>query len=309
MVTKEEIEKEIRCLTEDLVKLNCDVIYEFPFKAYLAYLIDLKSHLGIARHPYISQRRRNWFRSIVSSYDSAILCRYNKLSLAFLMRDSLDLLPHKNLPDEVVDLYYQWFTRVMSDFGEQSDGYYSLESEAFGVDLGVCCLRSIPVGGAWVIQQSRIGLGPFIRGGPWQLLLYLSFIIRKTSGFSPFYVIHTASRYLPRFRPEEMNLSYMRIAGLMKRDPSIRGLYRGSWFLDPNLEKVSPNLAFLRTEPQWNGARLFRSVTVKADIKWALSMSSVRRRLYEEGKYRPTSYAYIWPRKALLEWTERQKEK
>ncbi len=309
MVTKEEIENEIRCLTEDLVKLNSDVIYEFPFKAYLAYLRDLKSHLGLARHPYISRRRRNWFRSIVASYDSTILCRYNKLLLAFLMRDSLALLPHKNLPGEVVDLYYQWFTRVLNDFGDQSDDYYSLESEAFGVDLGVCCLRSIPVGGAWVVQQSRIGLGPFIRAGPWQFLLYLSFIILKTGGFSPFCVIHTASRYLPLFRPEEMSLAYMRIAELMKRDPRIRGVYRGSWFLDPHLEKVSPNLAFLRTVPQWNGARLFRSVTVKADIKWALSMSSVRRRLYKEGKYRPNSYAYIWPRKALLEWAERQKER
>ncbi|MHC4660008.1 MAG: hypothetical protein ACYS83_12675, partial [Planctomycetota bacterium] len=72
-----------------------------------------------------------------------------------------------------------------------------------------------------------------------------------------------------------MNLAYMRIAELMKRDPSIRGVYRGSWFLAPDLEKVSPNLAFLRTVPQWNGARLFRSVTLKADVKRALSMSSV----------------------------------
>jgi hypothetical protein len=136
-VTKEEIENEICCLTEELVRMNSDIIYEFPFEAYLAYLekfIPSFSHRStvpqgngtspfkevtlraivnralnvlfeFARHWRISRRRRKWFSSIVSSYDAAIICRYNKLVLAFLMRSALDLLPYKNFPREVVDLY------------------------------------------------------------------------------------------------------------------------------------------------------------------------------------------------------------
>jgi hypothetical protein len=30
-----------------------------------------------------------------------------------------------------------------------------------------------------------------------------------------------------------------------------------------------------------------------------------RKKLYEEGKYIPTSYAYIWPRRAFLNWAEK----
>ena len=335
-VTKEEIENEICCLTEELVRINSDIIYEFPFKAYLAYLekfIPSFSHrgkvpqgsgispfgdvtlngvvnralnalLGFARHWRMSRRRRNWFSSIVSSYDSAIIYRYNKLVLAFLMRNALDLLPYKNFPGEVVDLYCKWFKRALNDFHERSDDYYSVKELAFRHDVGVCCLRSIPVGGAWVVSKSRIGLRFLLIVGPWQVIKYLSFVIRKTGGFSSFYEIHTVSRYLNLFRAEEMELAYTRIAELMKRDPSIRGVIREGWFLDPNLEKISPNLAFVRKIPQENGARLFPRVTTNNNIRVALSMSSIRRRLYKEGKYQPTAYSYIWPREALFEWAK-----
>jgi hypothetical protein len=341
MIKKEEIDNAIRYLEEELININCDVIYEFPFKPYLAYLekvlLRVSPHIYLPQvnskgllkkvtvkaairqaigsllrsigHLYIGRKRRNWLSSIASSYDHAIICRYNKLVLAFLMRNALDLLPYKNYPTEVVDLYYQWFARVLKDFRERSDDYYTVEEIAFRQDVGVCSLGSIPVGGAWVVRPSGLGLWFFIVGGPRQLLKNLSFIILKTGGISPFYAIHTVSRYLYLFRPEEMDLAYIRIAELMKRDPSMRGAIRTSWFLDPNLEKVSPNLAFLRTVPQENGARLFPSLTTDIHIKYALSMSSIRRRMYEEGKYRPTSFTYIWPRKALIEWAERHEKK
>ena len=335
-VTKEEIEKEVCCLTEELVRINSDIIYEFPFKDYLAYVekfIPSFSHrrsvpqgngknpfrevtlravvnralnalLEFARHWRISRGRRNWFNSIVSSYDSAIICRYNKLVLAFLMRNALDLLPYKNFPGEVLDLYCKWFKRALNDFHERSDGYYSVKEAAFRDDVGVCCLGSIPVGGAWVVRKSGIGLRFLLIVGPWQVIKYLFFVIGKAGGFSPFYQIHTVSRYLNLFRAEEMELAYIRIAELMKRDASVRGVIREGWLLDPKLEKISPNLAFLRKIPQENGAGLFPRVTTNNNIRVALSMSSVRRRLYNEGKYQPTAYFYIWPRKALIEWAK-----
>lgn len=334
IVIKEEIDNKIRSFTEELVKLNCDIVYEFPFKTYLKYLREGIPHRAFLRAEsqgngerlfrevtinYIikkslnlllssaeslyTRRRRNWFRNIVSSYDSAILCRYNKLVLAFLMRDTLDLLPNIKLPGEVVDLYYQWFTAVLNDFDKRSDDYYSLENRAFSQDVHICCLRSIPLGG-WFVQKVRIGFGLFIGVHPWQLLKYITFVLRM-GGFSPFYIIHVAVRYLHIFGPEERKLSYIRIAELMKQDPSIRGVFGISWYLDPNLEKVSPHLAYLRRELQGNGARLFKGMTTGFAIRDALSKSSTRRKLYNEGKYHPTQYAYIWPRKALIKWAER----
>lgn len=339
MVIKEEIDNKISSFTEELVKLNCDIVYEFPFKTYLTYFKEGIPHLTLLRaepqgngerlfrevtinavleralkfilrsvENLYTRRRRNRFRGLVSSYDSAILYRYNKLVLAFLIRDALELLPNINLPGEIVDLYHQWFASVLNDFDKRPDDYYNLENTMFNHDVLICCLCSIPVGGAWFVQKARIGFGLFIGAHPRQLLKYLSFVILKMGGFSPFYIIHTAIRYLHLFRPEEMNLAYIRIAGLMKQDTSIRGVSRISWFLDPNIEKISPHLAFLRTLPQGNGARLFPAMTTGPATRDALLKSSTRRKLYKEGKYHPTRYAYIWPRKALIKWAEEHKE-
>jgi hypothetical protein len=103
---------------------------------------------------------------------------------------------------------------VLNDFHERSDDYYGVKEPAFCHDVGVCCLRSIPVGGAWVVRKSGIGLRFLLIVGPRQVIKYLSFVVRKTGGFSPFYEIHTVSRYLNLFRAEEMELAYTRMAEL-----------------------------------------------------------------------------------------------
>ena len=38
MVTKEELDNEIHNLIEELVRINHNAIFEFPFQAYLSYL-------------------------------------------------------------------------------------------------------------------------------------------------------------------------------------------------------------------------------------------------------------------------------
>jgi hypothetical protein len=103
-----------------------------------------------------------------------------------------------------------------------------------------------------------------------------------------------------------MNLAYRAIAQLVKGNGRIKGIYRNSWFLDPQLEKISPGLAYLRKVPLQNGARFFSSGTRKNDVRNALAMSSVRRKLYDQGKYLPVSHAYVWPRTAFLGWAEGQ---
>ena len=92
------------------------------------------------------------------------------------------------------------------------------------------------------------------------------------------------------------------IGELMKCYPKIKGIFRKSWFLDPDLENVNPEIAYLREIPQHNGAILFEAGTAKSDIRTALSLSPYRRKLYKEGKYLPTVYGYIWPRNEFLGW-------
>jgi hypothetical protein len=195
----------------------------------------------------------------------------------------------------------------LEDFSKQPDDYYDHRCQSFVLDVMVCTLRSIPVGGAWIAEIRSVGLSPFFGGGVKQLFSYLYFIIFKAHGFSPYLTTHTVARTLRHFNEHQMNLTYLRMVELMKRNPRIKGLYRRSWFLDPNLEEMSPKLGYLIKVPLQNGARLFPAGSTKNDIKYALAVSRIRRRLYEEGKYLPTGYAYIWPRKEFLLFATKDK--
>ncbi|MEW5900803.1 MAG: hypothetical protein AB1715_05015, partial [Acidobacteriota bacterium] len=148
---------------------------------------------------------------------------------------------------------------------------------------------------------SRFFQGPIRKMGLVSVKKALFNLIKKEK---PYYQIHTHDRYLPRFTPEEMQKAYLQIARLLLQNLNIQGLYRISWLLDPQLEKISPHLAHLRKIPEQNGAVFFRLGTFPMDRERAVRMSPLRKKLYEEGLYVPISYAYVWPREKIIQWSK-----
>ena len=306
MVTKEQVEQKNNQLQKELALIDKDIITWFPLSDYLN---TIKSNTGIRKllHFYRARKLKRAYEQIKSQYGTHALALTLKLALCCFISDSLERLGNKKLPDEIVHLYHQWFEWVLEDFSKQPDDYYNHRCRSFSLDVMVCSLRYITIGGAWIVEIRRVGRRPFFGDGVKQFFSYLFFIIFKSRGFGPYVTTHTAERTLRHFNEQEMNLVYLRIAELMKLNPRIKGFYRRSWFLDPNLEDISPKLGYLRKIPLQNGAKLFAAGSTKNDIKYALMVSRIRRRLYEEGKYLPTGYAYIWPRKEFLLFTAKNK--
>ena len=299
MVTTEQVEQKNIELQKELVSIGEDIISRFPLSDYLN---TIKSNTGLGKlmHFYRARNLRRAYEQITSQYGPHALSIYLKLALCCFISDSLGRLKHEKLPDEILHLYHEWFEWVLEDFSKQPDDYYDHRCNSFVLDVMVCTLRSIPVGGAWIAEIRSVGLSPFFGGGVKQFFSYLYFIIFKAPGFSQYITTHTAARHLRHFNERQMNLTYLRMAELMKRNPRIKGFYRRSWFLDPKLEEISPKLGYLIKVPLQNGAKLFPAGSTKKDIGYALAVSRTRRRLHEEGKYLPTGYALIWPRKEFL---------
>jgi hypothetical protein len=91
------------------------------------------------------------------------------------------------------------------------------------------------------------------------------------------------------------------MAEMLEFNPHIKGVSGGSWFYDPEIENVSPRLAYLRQRPQQRGAYVFYS---HVDIDGgALSKSQTRRDLYDQGKYLPKAYFIVWPRQKVIAWS------
>ena len=77
-----------------------------------------------------------------------------------------------------------------------------------------------------------------------------------------------------------------------------------SWFYDPYLKEISPSLNYLREIVIDNGGSLYYVGPNESAIRNATLLSMKRKELYEEGKYMPTNYLYIWPKKKLIQWAE-----
>lgn len=303
-MTKEDlIDNKIIELRKQISKASCNIFQELPIQVYIN---DVKSYPESYSYDYISPKLRNSLENMISNCEYHIIALYHKLALSLFIRNSINCLNHKDLPDSVLALYRKWFKRVLEDFAVQSDDYYSHNNDAFLKDLAACSLRIIPVGGAWVVEISGIVRRFFVTGGPRQFLVGLRFVLFNTRGLKPFYLIHTVDRYLDGFNPEERDKCYLRVAELLKLNPRIKGFIQCSWYYDPQLENISPRLAYYRQRPEENGAKVFRIGTSQREIRNALAKSPTRRKLYKEGKYIPTSYLEIWPRKQLIEWADKQ---
>ena len=287
---------------------------------------------------FFSSRLVKIFDGIKEEYDAHAVALYHKLALSTFLLDTLNKFNSQNIPERIIALYRKWFERVYRDFSVQHDSYYHDEKESFCKDLAVCSLKAIPVGGAWVVEPSRVST-KFLLKKVWpyfeekahmnftknrhrgrkrirEKVVTLLIRLRINKSMAPIlmlflerlkvyrfcYVIHTVGRYLPRFTSEQMNQAYMNIADLLKIHSNICGIYRESWFLDPNLKDISPELSYLWEVPKQNGATLFCIGNPHKAANKAIVMSPLRKRLYEKGEYSPMNYAYVWPREELLRW-------
>jgi len=301
VLSQTQIESAITLLKNDLLKNNKDFFNVFPIEFYID---NVKSYSVLKGHKYISPELNNLFRNIKSAYNIHVLAAYHKLALIYFLKESIENISKKNIPASIHDLTWKWFERVFNDISSSSDEYYNHGNDSFLKDLEVCSQKAFPVGGAWIAQKSRIRITLLFNGGLRQFFELFHFILFRTGGFSPFYALHTCSRYLDRFNPEGRDLCYTNVAQMLKLNPDVKGMSGESWFNDPNLDSVSPRLAYLRKRPVQNGAKIFKCGTDKSDIDKATAKSYTRNKLYKEGKYMPTCYVVIWPRKNLIEWAD-----
>lgn len=248
----------------------------------------------------------NKIESMRESYDDIALYYYNKLIMVNLIKLSRNNI--SNYPETIKDLFYERFKKIINDIQTNPCTPYNFNNDIFRKDLSICSLRMFPAG-AQVVHVSGLGRKFLISGGVKQLLNSSFFFLTKMKKKYPYYQIHTDSRCLNEFNPVGWDKCYIRIAEMLKINPDIKGLFGGSWFYDPVLEKISPRLSYLRKVPISNGAKIFRVGPSESDIKNATATSKTRYELYQKNIYIPTGYIMIWMREKLIEWADKNREK
>ena len=201
-------------------------------------------------------------------------------------------------------IYNREIDRLLTDIEDERSTYeFDLNSDVYIKDLQCFSGRMVACGAQVVDLRSGMPRKLILTDGLLNLTRNCSFLLR-TGGFAPFCEIHTHTPTLSDFNSEGWDECYRCIAEILEVNRSLKGMIGSSWFYDPALESVSPNLRYLRHRPLENGAKLFRIGPLPASKRDALATSKTRNKLHDEGKYIPTHYALVWPRDELLQWAQ-----
>ena len=194
MVEQEKLERHIDELQKELfIKTNGNIFQEFPLKSYKKIIRSFPKYKSFGRFQFTIKPVSE---SILKVYDAQILTLYHKLTLALFIKDSLKNLIVSDHPQSILQLYSQWFERVLNEFHVQPDGYYSHTNFSFVTDLGMCSLITIPIGGSWIVEVREVPIGRYFfgmgrnrylttAGGPRRLIGLLAFLIFKIQRLFP----------------------------------------------------------------------------------------------------------------------------
>lgn len=301
------------------------------------YLTDLKNKNHYIQYEKFPARLEDLLHKVKNRYGMGALALYHKTGMCRLAVDILDQPGGRQLPDSIRNLYDEWFKRIYNDFSTQPDFYYDHEKPLWPLrkDLSICSGRAMPVGGAWIVELRRMRLHHLIKnarrfdpalgiataetaaaggfnafvgtltdhsGAATSILKKTVRVMRELTGqYEWLYVIHTVDRNLQDFTHQKMNLAYRNIGDLLKSDRRVRGIFRESWFLDPHLKQISPELSFLWEVPLHNGAALYYAGPCnQEDSEKATRWSPARNQACKDGLYKPSRYFYIWPRDNVI---------
>lgn len=121
----------------------------------------------------------------------------------------------------------------------------------------------------------------------------------------PYFVPHNpARRELPILTEENERRAMRALATSMGMQPEVRAYLSCSWWLDPQLPRVSPHLAWLAgwvEECQRFGA-LLTNLGPAPPTSGYLVGDRRRKALYESGQWKPLNGILLWPRQDLLQW-------
>jgi hypothetical protein len=289
----------------ELARVAPDFLEKFPLEVYINEL-NYNGHFH--RYWDVTSKLRDFSDAMTAAYPSQAVELYNRLLLAHLIRNAENRNTH-NIVGSVAAFVHEDFDRILSGLERPRAGYYLRSVHLFRRDLAIARMKVIPNGAEFIDINIGIprretwhnGVRSFISHGR----IFQSDFLH---GLSPLYEPHWDRRYIRHFSAEGYKAFYRRTAELLRANPEVRGVAAKSWWLDPAIADISPEIAFLRADPEAGGAR-FAPVYAPPNpyLKTEPFVGSPKRKaLHEAGRYNPRSFMFFWSRDRLLRWAASQ---
>lgn len=303
MISLEKINKLATRLKTEINAYDQHIIKSFPPENYINHI---HNYPQVAGYRYVSKEINDYCDKILKNSNEKILELYHKLILVMLIIKAKNILQNKRLPEDVKIIFGQNFKRIIKDIelNNNSLEFYKYSNDKFCKDFAVCSLRMIPVG-AMKMNLSGIQRKVLFKKGWTQFIKLIIYVFFELGGFKPLYEMHIDSHdpdLMAQYNYQGRQRSYISVSEILKMNNKIKGIFAINWYFDPQLEKISPRLNYVRDLFIKNGGKLFYLGTSAQGIKDATFKSPTRRKLYNEGKYMPTDYLAVWSSKKLINW-------
>jgi hypothetical protein len=295
-----------KALVEDICKQREDILEKFPVERYINYLDDIPR---FAKYQYQTREIETYRENILKYSNEQCLELYHQLLFVSLIVNAKDKLKNKKLPNNVKSAYDIYFKKIISEIQSNANppGFYAYPHDKFNKDLGICRLTLIPAA-VHLLDETGLPKRFLFKGGIKQFIKGIYFIVFNLRGFAPLYELHINTTpgaiSLSEFNPEGWKRFYSMLAEIFYANPHIKGAYGSSWYLDPQIQFISPRLGYIREISEKNGCEFFHMGSNSQTIQDATAKSPTRRRLYDQGKYVPTAYMLIISRNRLTKLTK-----
>ena len=281
-----------------LAARGVDLAEAYPIERYLDFFDTLPR---IGPYHYVPAEAQRFDAQIAAQAGTEALEDY--LRLAMLHQIARGPTPRGAEPQAP---YHAQIERMLGEIASPRKGFHRHGNDLFAKDFAVCRGKLVPCGVELVDRHSGVGRRVLASGGLRQLLSGLGFFARA-GGFLPFYELHFDRRLIGEFDAEGYRRLYMRLADMLAADPQARGVISSSWWHDPALAQISPELSFICAIAESHGAKMFRVDASEAAIAGATRFAPLRTKLYKQGRYTPRIYLMAWARRDLLAWAAAEK--
>ncbi len=276
---------------------------DYPFAKYQLLLTQSPKY---SSYQCVSGQVSEFCHFLDNDYSPDATAHYHRCLLLYLIANASQVHDSKIYPSRVEDAFLTEYQRIVEDAAINPAGFYNYDNDLFCKDLAVCTHKMFPIG-AFKAEVTGIPRRIIFKDG-WRQFVRLLRKFAKLGSNKPFYEIHLDIRYRSTFSPQGWDDCFHMLAEMLEKNPDIMGFTGSSWFFDPQISVVSPNLGYLRKLIEENGGEFYYYKENEHTTELALESSSTRRKYYDQGAYRPASYLAIWPRAELMEWAKKQKE-
>lgn len=286
-------------LLRELVEQDKNLFAMYPLAEFEARLDATPRY---EKYNFKTEQVQAWWSEIDRLGGSAAIALYNRALLLYLLSRFKERAVKKTYTDSILALYKIELDRIVNRVQEDTEGRFAIENDLFLKDLGICRQMVFPVG--YELEgEGGLPRNILLKGGVIQFFRYAWFLLIAGRGRMPWYEGHLHLDGVDfSFTREARETGLLRQADMLVANPHVKGKVGYSWFHDPVLEDISPEVGSNRRLISANGGWLFR--VGRDSSNSAFARSETRRRLHREGKYNPTVYMIAWPRRHMIGWAE-----